>query len=113
MSEINRFRRDESGAALAEYGILVALVAVVAVGAVQLLGTQVNRAFTGVTSALAPPAAPQPPGRKVTVTVKTSHTKPQPIIFSVENSHPDPQPNGGITIRDFSVSVKGPDGGGS
>lgn len=47
-----KFRKDESGAALAEYGILVALIAVVAVSAVTLLGTQVNDAFEDVAGKL-------------------------------------------------------------
>ena len=34
--------RDEEGAALAEYGLLVALIAVVCIAAVTLLGTEVS-----------------------------------------------------------------------
>ena len=48
----NRFRRDDEGAALAEYGLLVALIAVVCVVAVTTLGTQVNIAFSKIASAL-------------------------------------------------------------
>jgi pilus assembly protein Flp/PilA len=54
---INRFRRDEGGAALAEYGLLVALIAVVCVVAVTTLGTQVNIAFSKIASALTAAAA--------------------------------------------------------
>ena len=55
----NRFRRNEDGAALAEYGLLVALIAVVCVVAVTALGTQVNIAFSTIASQLkaAMPAA--------------------------------------------------------
>lgn len=49
---VKKFRKDESGAALAEYGILVALIAAIAVGAVSLLGTQVNDAFQKVAGEL-------------------------------------------------------------
>lgn len=56
----NRFRRNEEGAALAEYGLLVALIAVVCVVAVTALGSQVNIAFSTIASQLqaALPAAP-------------------------------------------------------
>ncbi len=50
---INRFRRNEDGAALAEYGLLVALIAVVCVVAVTALGTQVSKAFSTIASDLA------------------------------------------------------------
>ena len=50
---VNRFRRNEDGAALAEYGLLVALIAVVCVVAVTALGTQVSTAFSKIASQLA------------------------------------------------------------
>jgi len=50
---INRFRRNEDGAALAEYGLLVALIAVVCVVAVTALGTQVSTAFSKIASSIA------------------------------------------------------------
>lgn len=46
------FIRDEGGASLAEYGILVALIAVVAIVAVQTLGGQINTAFENIVNAL-------------------------------------------------------------
>jgi pilus assembly protein Flp/PilA len=49
---INRFRRDENGAALAEYGLLVALIAVVCVVAVTALGTKISTAFSTIASAI-------------------------------------------------------------
>ena len=49
---INRFRRNEDGAALAEYGLLVALIAVVCVVAVTALGTQISNAFSKIASAI-------------------------------------------------------------
>jgi pilus assembly protein Flp/PilA len=49
---INRFRSDEEGAALIEYGMLVGLIAVVCVVAIQLLGTQINTVFTNLTTVL-------------------------------------------------------------
>jgi pilus assembly protein Flp/PilA len=50
---IQHFRRDETGAALVEYGMLVGLIAVVCVVAVTTLGTEVSNAFSIVASALA------------------------------------------------------------
>jgi pilus assembly protein Flp/PilA len=50
---INRFRREEDGAALVEYGMLVGLIAVICVVAVTTLGTEVSQAFSTIASALA------------------------------------------------------------
>jgi pilus assembly protein Flp/PilA len=44
--------RDERGAAGVEYGLLVALIAAVIIGTVQLLGTQINSAFQAITNVL-------------------------------------------------------------
>jgi pilus assembly protein Flp/PilA len=49
---LNRFRRDEEGAALIEYGMLVGLIAVICVAAVTLLGTNVSTAFSTIAEAL-------------------------------------------------------------
>ena len=49
---IDHFRRDERGAALVEYGMLVGLIAVICVAAVTLLGTEISTAFSTVASAL-------------------------------------------------------------
>ncbi len=43
---------DETGAAAAEYGLLVALIAAVIIGAVTLLGTNVSAKFTQVANAI-------------------------------------------------------------
>jgi pilus assembly protein Flp/PilA len=51
-SLINRFRRDDEGAALVEYGMLVGLIAVICVVAVTALGTEVSTAFSTIASAL-------------------------------------------------------------
>jgi pilus assembly protein Flp/PilA len=50
---VNLFHRNEEGAALAEYGLLVALIAVICVVAVTALGTQISTAFSNIASALA------------------------------------------------------------
>jgi pilus assembly protein Flp/PilA len=49
---INRFRRDDEGAALVEYGMLVGLIAVICVVAVTTLGTEVSTAFSKIASSL-------------------------------------------------------------
>jgi pilus assembly protein Flp/PilA len=49
---IARLRRDEEGASLVEYGLLVGLIAVVCIVSVTLLGTQINALFTQITAAL-------------------------------------------------------------
>jgi pilus assembly protein Flp/PilA len=43
---------DKKGAALVEYGLLVGLIAVVVVGAVTTLGTDVLAKFTAINAAL-------------------------------------------------------------
>ena len=45
-----RFARDERGASLVEYALLVALIAVVCIVAIQLLGTNASSKFSSVGS---------------------------------------------------------------
>jgi pilus assembly protein Flp/PilA len=55
MRLINRIRalaRDESGQDLLEYALLVALIALVAFGAVQLAGGSVNTIFSNIATKL-------------------------------------------------------------
>jgi pilus assembly protein Flp/PilA len=49
---INRFRRDDEGAALVEYGMLVGLIAVICVAVVTGLGKEVSGAFAAISTAL-------------------------------------------------------------
>jgi pilus assembly protein Flp/PilA len=49
---ITRFHRDDKGAALVEYGMLVGLIAVICVIAVTTLGTEVSTAFSHIAAAL-------------------------------------------------------------
>jgi pilus assembly protein Flp/PilA len=48
----DRFTREEKGATMVEYGIMVAFIAVVVMGAVLLLGPQIKGMFTSVSAAL-------------------------------------------------------------
>jgi pilus assembly protein Flp/PilA len=59
MLMLRRFAKDESGAALVEYGMLVGLIAVVCIAAVTTLGTTINGVFGAINTALLPllPAA--------------------------------------------------------
>ena len=60
MELITRLRnlvRDEEGQDLLEYALLVALIALVAVGAITLAGTNVNAIFGRIAAALTAPAA--------------------------------------------------------
>ena len=50
-----RLVRDEDGATMVEYGIMVALIAAVSIGIIAGLGTQVSTAFTNVNSSMAAP----------------------------------------------------------
>ena len=49
---INSFRREEKGQDLLEYALLVALIALVAVGGVTLAGVQVDAIFNAVAAAI-------------------------------------------------------------
>jgi pilus assembly protein Flp/PilA len=51
-SQLRMFAKDESGQDLLEYALLVALIALVAFGAVQLAGTQVNTIFSSIATQL-------------------------------------------------------------
>ncbi len=49
---VGRDKNDEEGATAVEYGLLVALIAAVIIAVVVLLGTQINTAFSSITSKL-------------------------------------------------------------
>ena len=50
MNALRNFVKDESGASAVEYGLLVALIAVVIIGAVTMLGQSVSGVFTKVSA---------------------------------------------------------------
>ena len=52
MATIKRFVNDESGATAVEYGLLVALIAVVIITAVTTLGTALSTKFTAAGTAV-------------------------------------------------------------
>ncbi len=47
-----RFLRDQSGATAIEYGLIAAGIAVVIIGAVQTVGTNLSTTFSSVASAI-------------------------------------------------------------
>ena len=49
---MTRFSKDESGATAIEYGLIVALIAVVIITAVTTIGTKLNTTFTNVSNKL-------------------------------------------------------------
>ena len=49
---LNEVRKDEEGATMVEYALMVGLIAVVSVLAVTALGVKVNVLFTNVTASL-------------------------------------------------------------
>jgi pilus assembly protein Flp/PilA len=49
---VTRFAKDESGATAIEYGLIVALIAVVIITAVSTLGNKLNNAFTKINNGL-------------------------------------------------------------
>ncbi len=53
MKAMFRILRDQEGATAPEYGLMVALIAAVIVGAVTLLGTSVRDVFNSVAGSIA------------------------------------------------------------
>ena len=49
---VSQFLSDESGATAIEYGLIAALIAVVIIGAVTALGTNISARFTEVAAAM-------------------------------------------------------------
>ena len=53
MSELwNRLRREESGQDLTEYALLLVLISLVAIAAMQIMGSAVSNTFSSATSNL-------------------------------------------------------------
>jgi pilus assembly protein Flp/PilA len=55
MDRLRRFFKDETGASAVEYGLLVALIAAVIVGAVTLLGGNLKATFDYIASIVLKP----------------------------------------------------------
>lgn len=51
-SSLRNFIKNEDGAALAEYGILIAFIAIVAITAVTFFGSQISAKFSQYANAL-------------------------------------------------------------
>jgi pilus assembly protein Flp/PilA len=49
---IRRFLKDESGATMVEYGIMVAVIAAVSIAIIQSIGNKTTAAFKNVDSAM-------------------------------------------------------------
>ena len=47
---MKRFAQDESGATAIEYGLIAALIAVVVIGAVSLVGTNLGKTFNTIST---------------------------------------------------------------
>ena len=52
LAALRRFGRDESGIAVTEYGLLIALVAVLLIGVVTLFGSSIASRFASKTNTL-------------------------------------------------------------
>ena len=51
-SRITKFTHADKGATAVEYGLMVALIAIVIIGSVTLVGTNLNALFAAVAAAL-------------------------------------------------------------
>jgi len=47
-----KFAREEEGASLAEYGLLLALIALVCLAGMTILGTKINAMFSQISSTI-------------------------------------------------------------
>jgi pilus assembly protein Flp/PilA len=52
MEKIRNFFKDECGATMVEYGLMVALIAMVCVAAVGVIGTNLSTLFTNIAGSL-------------------------------------------------------------
>ena len=52
MERLRKLFRDEEGATAVEYGLMVALIAIVIIGAVTILGTNLSTKFNSVAVAV-------------------------------------------------------------
>ncbi len=52
---VRRFVRDEAGASMAEYALLIAVIALVAVAGAKTLGTNLNTKLSGAATTIANP----------------------------------------------------------
>jgi pilus assembly protein Flp/PilA len=52
LGSLKTFVRGEEGASLAEYGLLLALIAVVCIAAINLLGTTISNMFSTTSGAI-------------------------------------------------------------
>jgi pilus assembly protein Flp/PilA len=59
---VTRFAKNEEGAALVEYGLLVALIALACFVSIQLLGTNLNAFFNAIALFIGGIVVPAPPG---------------------------------------------------
>ncbi|AHF09668.1 Flp family type IVb pilin [Dehalobacter restrictus] len=51
---LQRFQKDEKGQALTEYGLIIALIAIVVIGAVTVIGTNLDSILDSIGTALKP-----------------------------------------------------------
>lgn len=51
-STLKRFVREESGATMVEYGIMVALIAALAIAVIKVVGNKTNNAFQNVNNVM-------------------------------------------------------------
>jgi Flp pilus assembly pilin Flp len=55
MNFLRKLLKSERGAALAEYGVLIALIVLVAIASIQYMGASANASFSRVATSLAVP----------------------------------------------------------
>ena len=79
---IKRLRRDERGQGMTEYIIIVALIAIAAIGVVTVFGDNIRDLFAGATNAL----AGETKVKVGTEKARTSHTKTKTLKNFAEDN---------------------------
>ncbi len=72
---LKRLRREDSGQGMTEYIIIVALIAIAAIGVVTIFGNNIRRLFAASTNALAGETNVQTGAKKATKYTKTRTLK--------------------------------------
>jgi pilus assembly protein Flp/PilA len=78
---LKRLRREDSGQGMTEYIIIVALIAIAAIGVVTIFGDNIRKLFAASTNALAGETAVQTGAKKATTHTKTKTLK----TFATDN----------------------------
>ncbi len=94
--KLREWVKSEAGASALEYGLLVALIAIVIIGAVTALGTNIQNKFDQAANAIGNTSGGSPP---------TPAPRPIPRPLPIEPITPGPEPIRPITPQPIETQV--------